>query len=169
MLRHLFCIIIFAFIGAALPAQSNLFVPRNYLKSYENGTRSWDGKPGAKYWQNKAKYVITARLEPKTRLLSGEESVTYFNNSPDTLKSIRIKLQHNRYQTGAARAFEVTPSDVSDEGVSIQYIGWNGQKIDKKDQRDAQTFLDISLADKPLTPGSNAVLAVKWSYTLPAG
>ncbi|MCC6282657.1 MAG: M1 family metallopeptidase [Saprospiraceae bacterium] len=169
MFRLLILTTVLVFCNAALSAQTNLFVPRNYLKSYENGTRSWDGKPGEKYWQNKAKYVIAARLEPKTRLLSGEESVTYFNNSPDTLKFIRIKLQHNRYQKGAARAFEVSASDVSDKGVSLQYVAWNGQKVEQKNLRPAQTFLDIALNDKPLAPGSNAVLVVKWAYTLPAG
>ncbi len=169
MLRPVLLIVLFLSFGAAISAQTNLFVPRNYLKSYEKATRSWDGKPGANYWQNRANYVISASLEPVTRLLSGEETVTYFNNSPDTLKVIRIKLQHDRYRKGASRAFDVTASDVSDEGVIIRYLGWNGQEVDSRNYTRAQTFLDISLRNKPLAPGSNATLSVKWSYTLPAG
>lgn len=101
MYRLFFPIALFLFFGATLYAQTGLFVPRNYLKSYEKNTRSWDGKPGATYWQNRSNYVIAASLDPKTRLLSAEETVTYFNNSPDTLKTIRIKLQHDRYRKGA--------------------------------------------------------------------
>lgn len=169
MLRTLLNVCFFVCICATIHAQSTLFVPRNYLKPYDKGTRSWDGKPGKNYWQNKAQYVISVHLAPKTRLLSGEETVTYFNNSPDTLKTIRIKLQHDRYRKGAQRAFDVTASDVSEEGVSIESLVWNGRPLTEKNYRRSQTFLDIPLADQPLPPRSTATMSVKWSYTLPAG
>src|ERR1700736_5387887 len=41
--------------------------------------RSGDGAPGPDYWQNRADYVIAARLEPKTKTLSGVETITYTN------------------------------------------------------------------------------------------
>jgi hypothetical protein len=65
-----------AFIAAlnSLFAQTTLFVPRNYQKPYERGTRSWDGKPGPNYWQNRAAYTIAASIDPKTRRLSGERN-----------------------------------------------------------------------------------------------
>ncbi|MFM8489299.1 MAG: M1 family peptidase, partial [Bacteroidota bacterium] len=103
-MRICLLLLITAFLNAGLSAQTSLFVPRNIRKAYEKGTRSWDGKPGARYWQNRADYVISASLEPKSHRLSGEETITYFNNSPDTLKMIRIKLQHDRYRKGAGRA-----------------------------------------------------------------
>ena len=53
-----------------LAAQTSLFVPRNYLKPYDRGTRSWDGKPGPNYWQNRSIYTINASIEPQTRRLS---------------------------------------------------------------------------------------------------
>ncbi|MDX1912415.1 MAG: M1 family metallopeptidase [Saprospiraceae bacterium] len=172
MLRTLFVFIaLFSFI-LPLTGQSSatsLFVPRNYWKSYERGTRSWDGKPGPNYWQNRASYVISAGLEPKTRRLSGEETVTYTNNSPDTLKSVRFKLQHDRYRKGAQRAFDVPPGDVSDEGTRIESLLFNGKLVDAKDQSRSATFLDISLKNTPIPPQSSATFLVKWSYTLPGG
>lgn len=152
----------------SLFAQTSLFVPRNYLKPYERGTRSWDGKPGPNYWQNRAAYTIAASIDPKTRRLSGEETVTYFNNSPDTLKTVRFKLQHDRYKKGVQRAFDVAPSDVSDEGTRIESLSFNGKPVDVKDQNRFSTFLDISLKNNPLPPKSSATFAVKWSYILPA-
>ncbi|MBN8680185.1 MAG: M1 family metallopeptidase [Chitinophagales bacterium] len=156
------------FTGSLL-AQTTLFVPRNYLKPYERGTRSWDGKPGPNYWQNRATYTIKAGIEPKTRLLSGEESVVYTNNSPDTLKTIRFKLQHDRYRKGVQRAFDVTPSDVSEEGTRIESIRLNGKEVETKNQNRNATFLDVSIKDSPLAPKSSATFQIKWSYTLPAG
>jgi len=149
-------------------AQTTLFFPRNLQKAYTAGTRSWDGKPGPKYWQNRANYVIKASLEPKTRRLSGEETITYFNNSPDTLKQIRFKLQHDRYKKGGLRYNDVTPSDV-DDGVNIEALTYNGQPVEAKDRPAANTFMNVQLTNKPLSPRATATLTVRWSYTLPAG
>lgn len=153
----------------AVFSQTTLFFPRNYQKPYEKGTRSWDGKPGPNYWQNHPVYTISASLEPKTRRLSGEETITYVNNSLDTLKLFRFKLQHDRYRKGAQRVNDLTPSDVSDEGVRIEALTYNGADVDDKKRRRFSTFLDIDLKETPLPPKGTATLTVKWSYTLPAG
>lgn len=168
MYRNLILSLLFTLLATALAAQTSLFVPRNYLKAYERGTRNWDGKPGPKYWQNRAAYTIAVNIDPATRLLSGEETVTYFNNSPDTLRLLRFKLQHDRYRKGVQRAFEVAPSDVSDEGTRIEQITYNGKTMGARDQRRHNTFLDLSLKDNPLPPNTSATMTLRWSYNLPA-
>ncbi len=130
MFRPFFVLFVFLCTSILLTAQTSLFVARNFQKPYEKGTRSWDGKPGANYWQNRANYVIKASLEPKTRRLSGEETIQYINNSPESLGLIRLKLQHDRYRKGAQRAYDVTASDVSDEGTRIEALTYNGQPVD---------------------------------------
>ena len=152
----------------SLFAQTNLFFPSNYLKSYDDWTRSYDGRPGPNYWQNRAAYTIAAEIDPQTRILSGRETVSYFNNSPDTLQFIRFKLQHDRYKKGVQRSFDVAASDVSDEGTRIEMVQYDGQTIPAESMRRSATFLDISLKDKPLAPKSSATFEVVWSYTLPA-
>lgn len=169
MHRQLLTLFFFCYFLSSLFSQTTLFFPRNLQKPYNNGTRGWDGKPGANYWQNRANYVIKASLEPGTRRLSGEETVVYFNNSPDSLDRIRLKLQHDRYRKGGQRFGDVTASDVSDEGVSIEALRYNGLSVDAKNQRRFSTFLDISLKNSPLAPKSSATITVRWSYTLPAG
>jgi len=169
MFRHYSLFLLLFLFVAPLTAQTSLFVPRNYKKPYDKSTRSWDGKPGVNYWQNRAKYAINVSLDPKTRVLRGEETITYINNSPDSLKNLRIKLQHDRYRKGAARAFDVTPSDVEDEGTQIESITLNGVAISQKQQRRFATFLDISMRETPITPQSSTTLNIKWSYTLPLG
>jgi hypothetical protein len=169
MLRQIFFAWAMAAFFAPLAAQTTLFVPRNYQKPYDKGTRSWDGKPGSNYWQNRAQYTISASLDPKTRKLSGEETITYVNNSPDSLKSLRIKLQHDRYRKGAARASDVTPSDVEDEGTRIESLTFNGQPVPEKQRSRSTTFLDISLKSNPIAPKSTSTVTIKWSYVLPLG
>ncbi len=169
MLRILFSLLLALCFQPMITAQTSLFFPRNLQKAYDKGTRSWDGKPGPNYWQNRANYVIKASVEPKTRRLSGEETVTYFNNSPDSLKMIRFKLAHDRYRKGSLRGYDVTPGDVSDEGVRIEALSYNGQAVDEKNRTRANTFLDLKLTTTPLPPKSKATVTVRWSYTLPAG
>jgi hypothetical protein len=169
MLRQIFFAWAMVAFFAPLAAQTTLFVPRNYQKPYDKGTRSWDGKPGPNYWQNRAQYTISASLDPKTRKLTGEETITYVNNSPDSLKSLRIKLQHDRYRKGAARAYDVTPSDVEDEGTRIESLTFNGQPVPEKQRSRSTTFLDISLKSSPIAPKSTSTVTIKWSYVLPLG
>ena len=52
-----------------------------------NEYRTASGAPGTKYWQQRADYDIKATLDEKKLMLSGTETVTYFNNSPDVLST----------------------------------------------------------------------------------
>src|SRR5271170_1159431 len=75
-----------------------------------NEQRTASGAPGAKYWQQRAYYDIKCTLDEKKLELSGAETVTYYNNSPDALDYIWLQLdenQHNNfnnanYQTSTA-------------------------------------------------------------------
>jgi hypothetical protein len=63
-----------------------------YRKPYAKGTRSIDGKPGKNYWQNHGRYNINITAMPPDRTIKGNETITYINNSPDTLRRPVIKL-----------------------------------------------------------------------------
>ena len=69
-----------------------LFTNTNVKSAIEKGTRTTTGMPGKNYWQNKANYDIKVQFDPATQLLEGKETITYYNNSPDTLKTIIIRL-----------------------------------------------------------------------------
>ena len=157
------------FLSTALTAsaQTDRFFPRNLQRAYDKGTRSADGKPGPNYWQNRAAYTIKASLDPLKHRLSGEAVITYINNSPDSLKILRLKLAHDLYKKGGQRASEVNPNDV-DEGVQIEALTYNGQAVAEKQRRRHNTFLDIQLAGNALGSGATATVTVKWSYTLPS-
>ncbi len=62
------------------------YIPLNIQKAYDKGTRSLEGTPGPNYWQNSSDYTIKADFNPSNRLLTGKETIVYYNNSPDTLK-----------------------------------------------------------------------------------
>jgi len=88
----------------AAPRESGLYMPRSIKRTYQKGTRSLDGRPGPKYWENHARYSIGVTALPPDRNIRGTEQITYFNNSPDTLKSLVLKLFINIHKPGAPRA-----------------------------------------------------------------
>jgi hypothetical protein len=143
-------------------------MPRNLQRAYDNGTRSHDGKPGPQYWQNTAKYVIQANLDPKKRLVSGTATIQYTNNSPDSLTLIRFKLAHDRYRKGSLRDGDVDPADV-DDGVTIHALTYNGRRISSAQQRRRSTFLDLRFdKGQAMAAGTTANITIQWSYTMPA-
>src|ERR1700727_2923914 len=70
--------------GAQSPDPRDIFAPL-LLPNPASPTRSASGVPGPAYWQNRADYVITARIDPVAHVLTGHETITYTNNSPDAL------------------------------------------------------------------------------------
>ncbi len=57
--------------------------------------RTASGAPSHLYWQNRADYVISAKLDTVEHVLSGLETITYTNNSPDTLRYVWVQLDQN--------------------------------------------------------------------------
>jgi hypothetical protein len=54
----------------------------------------WAGE----YWQQKVDYEIRADLDPATHMLAGTETISYRNNSPDTLEQFYLHLYPNAYR-----------------------------------------------------------------------
>jgi len=62
-----------------------------------NVYRNAAGEPGHQYWQQKVDYNIKASLDENKRRLTGVASITYKNNSPDTLKYLWLQIDQNRF------------------------------------------------------------------------
>ena len=61
--------------------------------------RNTAGEPGHKYWQQKADYNISVKLDEDARRLSASETITYKNNSPDTLRYLWLQLDQNIFKS----------------------------------------------------------------------
>src|SRR5471032_1812169 len=77
----------------------NKFEQLGSILSTPNEQRTASGAPGVKYWQQRADYNIKASLDEKTQKLTGSETITYFNNSPDPLDYIWLQLDENEHST----------------------------------------------------------------------
>jgi hypothetical protein len=60
-----------------------------------NEYRTGSGAPGPKYWQQKADYTISVELNDDNQTITGTETITYHNNSPDVLKYLWMQLDQN--------------------------------------------------------------------------
>lgn len=147
--------------------QMSTEMPIEVKTALQNGTRSMSGMPGPNYWQNHSFYSIKAEILPEESLLKGEESVIYFNNSPDTLKSIVLRLYPDVYKRGNSRQFPMSAEAVND-GVEIEWLKINMQKVDLEDSKQVShtpTNLILKL-ESPLMPGDSLVVDVKWEFEI---
>lgn len=58
--------------------------------------RTASGAPGSQYWQQRADYVIDAELDDTKQHITGKETITYTNNSPDVLSYLWLQLDQNK-------------------------------------------------------------------------
>ncbi len=147
----------------AAHAQTSLYQPRDIKRAYDKGTRAADGRPGPKYWQNRARYDITVQALPPARDIKGRETITYFNNSPDTLKSLVFRLIQNIHKPGAARDGNASP-DYLTTGVQVDSFLVNGQARPFDSQR-AGTVQAVALP-RPLLPHDSVRLNVAWHFPI---
>ena len=142
-------------------AQS-LYMPRDIKQAYTNGTRSIPGPPGEKYWENHGHYTISITALPPDRTIKGTEQIVYFNNSPDTLKRLNMKLILNIHRPGAARAGNAG-DDYLTPGVQIDKFLADNSVIKWDNAANSSTNKMVSLP-KPLMPHDSVTLDIDWHF-----
>jgi Peptidase family M1 domain len=152
-------------------AQEELIVPKGNAIAFEKQTRQKDGNPGINYWQNTSDYYIKASVDVENKIISGWEKITYYNNSPDSLKTIVIRLYQDLFKKGANRnsIVDVNPLDIHD-GVNIISLVVNSTEIDlDKDNVQVKrvgTLMYIFL-DERLAPQKKIDIEIEWDFDFP--
>ncbi len=148
---------------------SSLFVPLNIQETIKNKTRTYTGTPGENYWQNSSDYTIKAEILPDSSYLIGKETITYYNNSPDTLKNIVMRIYQDISKKGALRDWYI-PANLLNNGVQINYLIVENDTLDispeSKDISRGSTNLNIKLKNV-LLPHSKIILKVSWQFEIP--
>lgn len=141
-----------------------LYIPRDVKAALKKGTRSPNGMPGKNYWQNTARYEMTITALPPSRTIKGEETITYVNNSPDTLKNPVIKLFLNIHKPGAPRNAGAGP-DYLTTGMQIDAVAQNGTPVDWKNSPTTFTNRAFRLP-KALAPHDSTKISFTWHYEI---
>ncbi len=155
------------FITKIVAQNNDLYTPLNIKKAYQKETRNSSGLTGKNYWQNSSDYKIKVKVEPGTRKISGSEIIKYYNNSPDSLKEIVIRLYQDIFQKGNSRDFRVDSSDVGN-GVEITKIKLRGEDLDLENKSKViryGTNMIIKL-DNYVAPNSQTEIIIDWNFTL---
>jgi hypothetical protein len=148
-----------------------LFTTTNIQNAYKKETRTASGKPGKNYWQNKANYNIKVSFDPATQLLQGKETISYFNNSPDTLKEIIVRLYPDLYKKGVERLSHIADKDLNN-GVQIESFKIGTEVIDNLNNRNEYFHNNTNLIIKPaeaILPHSTIDFAINWHYKVNTG
>jgi len=148
-------------------AQEKLFIPRNIKAAYEKGTRSYNGKPGPEYWQNSSDYKIEVEVDPIAYQIIGSEEITYYNNSPDTLKRIVLRLYQNVFKKGSARDYSMVAEGVNN-GVTTEKIIINADTIDLDNSSyfSINNTVAIIYLKNPISPNSESKLLIDWKFDI---
>ncbi len=144
-----------------------------------NVYRNAAGAPGPDYYQQQADYKMAIILNDDKQQISGKETITYTNNSPDPLSYLWLQLDQNVRKPGSAGQLTRTSSIQS---LSSPYAltrtfntaefegGFNLEKVtntsgDKIKFVVVGTMMRIDL-EKPLLKGDSYSFKIDWWYNI---
>ncbi|MGY6770893.1 hypothetical protein [Komagataeibacter sp. NFXK3] len=150
-----------------VPDPNQIFSPVT-MPTPVSAYRSGDGTPGPMAWKNQADYRIAVTLDPTTHELTGEETLTYHNNSPSSLPVLWMQLDQNMYRADSRRAALSGPAGAPHtDGMQIGSVTlMEGTATHEVTPLISDTRMQITLPH-PLAPGGMQVLRVRWHYTMP--
>ena len=174
--------------GAAGPAFDDKFRQLDELLPTPGVTRNAAGAPGHAYWQQRADYKLRVTLDEASRAISGAGTVTYHNNSPDTLSYLWVQLDQNMFRSDSDnRKITTLPSRSAwqargNDGVKFDALrftleagkfagGIDIQSVTGSDGRALahtinKTMMRIDLP-QPLKPGARVAFNVAWRFNIP--
>ena len=85
-----------------------------------NVYRNAAGQPGHQYWQQEVDYKIKVHLNEEKRRLEATESITYTNNSPDTLRYLWLQLDQNKFKNDSMSAMTTTFGGIGARGPATK-------------------------------------------------
>ncbi len=145
-----------------------------------NSYRSSSGAPGPNYWQQRADYDIDVDLNDETQMINGKETITYYNNSPETLRYLWMQLDQNKLSPD--NMTDKTSNNIIRDSVPAKFLaealggyGYDyegGYKI--KSVKDVASGKDIPFTinftmmrvdiPAPIRSGESYKFSVEWAY-----
>ncbi|NMH60701.1 M1 family metallopeptidase [Alteromonas sp. MYP5] len=159
-----------------------------------NVYRNAAGEPGHQYWQQKVDYSIDVKLDEDKRRVDASETITYKNNSPDTLKYLWIQLDQNKFRDDSMSALTTTFGGIGNRGPATQSasgdepakislgalrrqqfvddneLGYQIKKVASKQGQDLHhvivgTLMRVDLAE-PLKPGQSTQFSIDFGFNI---
>jgi hypothetical protein len=151
--------------------------------------RTASGAPGHAYWQQRADYAIRATLDEARRAITGTETITYHNNSPDTLSYLWVQLDQNIYKRDSDARMTATLSSRDawakargpEDGYKFDALravlekstfdgGFKIAGVKDAGGRPLHTVINRTMMridlPQPLKPGAKLAFSIDWSYNI---
>ncbi|WP_396174524.1 M1 family metallopeptidase [Flavobacterium sp.] len=158
---------------------TNKFSQMYDLLATPNMFRTASGAPGPAYYQQQADYKMDIILDDKNKRIDGVETITYHNNSPETLEYVWVQLDQNEKKRDSKsplvqsqRMDGAMPvdgfvkkymQDSFDGGFNLTYVNdANGKPLNYVIN---QTMMRIDLPT-PLNPKEKVSFSIKWWYNI---
>ncbi|MEQ1552665.1 MAG: M1 family metallopeptidase [Ferruginibacter sp.] len=145
-----------------------------------NEYRTASGAPGPKYWQQRCDYDIVCELDEPNRILTGKETLTYFNNSPDNLTYLWLQLDENEHSSVNNSGYQT--SNTMSKSMNEQEL--NRLATGKLDKEYGDNITKITTAlgaslkytinktmmrvelPQILKPGQQFIFKIEWNYNI---
>lgn len=146
-----------------------------FYPSFGDEYRTADGRPGPKYWQNRADYTINASLNDEQHTIKGSVQITYTNNSEQALSFLWLQLDQNIYdqQSRGSAATLITGGrwanrNAFDGGYAISAVKLaEGNKQDTLAYGVWDTRMKITLPEPVKAAGGKVSFSIDYSFTVP--
>ncbi|NRB51711.1 MAG: M1 family metallopeptidase [Saprospiraceae bacterium] len=129
-------------------------------------------------WQQRAEYKMNIDFDVNSHQFKGQQTITYYNNSPDVLDRVFYHLYFNAFQPGSM--MDVRSQSVPDPDPRVgsrigklknNQIGYHKVSSLKQDGKPTQfeivgTILEVELA-VPIQPNSSTVLEMTFNSQVP--
>ena len=135
-------------------------------------------QPQPGYWQQRVEYQMDITLDVTTHQFEGQQTITYYNNSPDTLDRVFYYLFFNAFQPYSmmdmrSRTISDPDGRVRDRILHLQPGEIGYQKVLSLTQdgesctfETVGTILEVSLS-APIPPGGNTTFAMEFEAQVP--
>ncbi len=147
--------------------------------STPNMFRTGSGAPGPAYYQQQADYKMDVEINDETAVLSGYETITYTNNSPDELTYLWVQLDQNvrakESPSQAINSSRVTPAQSTSRFASTYMSepfdgGFNIESVTSVEGKSLthtinQTMMRVELP-KAMKTGDKFSFNIKWWYQI---
>jgi len=144
-----------------------------------NVYRTASGAPGHKYYQQQADYKIKVTLDDYNQKLTGSETITYTNNSPDDLSYLWLQLDQNkRAKDSKTPLIEgntmdpyFTPAQFTAKYLKERFDGgFNITKVTDAKGKDLKYFINRTMMrielPAPLEAGDKMSFNIDWWYNI---
>ncbi|WP_404397108.1 M1 family metallopeptidase [Idiomarina loihiensis] len=141
--------------------------------------RTASGAPGHAYWQQEADYKIQVALDDENQSITAQSTITYTNNSPDTLRYLWVQLDQNRFKKDSIGPQSQATGDLDRvsfsrmESMLTQEEFPAGYELTEISNEDGEplahyvndTMLRLDL-DEPLKSGESVTFNINWQFNI---